>query len=105
MIRVQFQRRGGRFSAVEIAGHSGYGDAGTDIVCAAVSSAFMLIANGLTEVLKAPAQVQVGEDGFARLSLTGGAEAAQQMLQALCLHLEALAETYPSNIHVTISEV
>ena len=45
MTKVVFYRSGGVFYGFEECGHSGYGEAGDDILCAALSAMTMLIIN------------------------------------------------------------
>ena len=64
MIGVKFYTEAsGELRGFEISGHAGSGDVGSDIVCAAVSSAAYLAANTITDVIQAEAQVAV-EDGY-----------------------------------------
>ena len=55
MIQAKILRRNGRTAGFSVSGHAGYADSGKDIVCAAVSSAVQLTANGITVVLHCPA--------------------------------------------------
>ena len=52
MIRVEFTKSGELLTSFSVSGHAGYDDYGHDIVCASVTSAVQLTANGITEVLK-----------------------------------------------------
>jgi uncharacterized protein YsxB (DUF464 family) len=45
MTKIVFYRSGGVFYGFEETGHSGYGEAGDDILCAALSAMTMLIIN------------------------------------------------------------
>ncbi|MCI8600226.1 MAG: ribosomal-processing cysteine protease Prp [Oscillospiraceae bacterium] len=105
MIRAAFLLKGGKPYGFSVSGHAGYASEGRDIVCAAVSSAVQLTANGITEILAQKAGVQA--DGNA-VTLTLGAcpnSGAEAFIQALKLHLELLREEYPQNIQITCSEV
>ena len=62
MIRAEFFSKAGRLTGFSVSGHAGYADAGEDIVCAAVSSAVQLTANGITEVLGVKARVTAEND-------------------------------------------
>ena len=86
---------------------SGHADAGEDIVCAAVSSAVQLTANGITEILGLSASVEAeGDTVSLRLqSESLGGRGAAAFLEALKLHLSVLAEDYPTNVKVTCTEV
>lgn len=81
------------------------GEAGRDIVCAAVSSAAYMAANTVTEVQKLPAEA-IAEDAKLRLLLEPGQEeAAAPVLAGLRLHLKMLSQQYPKAIKVYDSEV
>ena len=45
MTKIVFYRSGGSYYGFEEQGHSGYGDAGDDVLCAALSAMTMLIIN------------------------------------------------------------
>lgn len=79
---------------------------GEDIICSAVSSAAFMTANTITEVIKADAVISVDEDGEMYLRIRDkDAGACQEILSGLKLHMFALEEQYPDNIHVNYSEV
>lgn len=103
MIKARFT--GKPIASATISGHAGFAQYGQDVVCAAVTSAVQLTANGITEVLKAPCQVSVLQDKIV-LTLPGGSsQGAQAFLEALRLHLTILSEDYPGTIEVFVSEV
>ena len=52
MIRIVMLRRNGATLGFECSGHAGYAEAGSDIVCSAVSALTAATANGLTEAAK-----------------------------------------------------
>ena len=110
MLKAVFYRHNGSPTGFSVSGHAGYGHEGTDIVCAAVTSAVQLSANAITEIAAVDAEVRA-EGNLVALTLpdrTGdeGAEyAAQVILKALLLHLETLAEQYRGTIRITVMEV
>ena len=59
MTTVTFQTEQGRITGFRSQGHSGYGDAGTDIVCAAVTSAIRLAEATVNDVLGLAAAVKI----------------------------------------------
>ena len=101
MINAEFRRSGGRLCGFSVSGHSGYASAGSDIVCASVSSAVMLACNLATDIFKLDADVSVGANEIS-LSLKSGDSG---VIEGLYQHLKALGEEYPENISVKISEV
>lgn len=105
MIEVQALKEKGHYKSFHIQGHAGYADAGEDIVCAAVSSAVQLTANGITEVLGMKARVTAKGDTVSLKMDSLPSEDAEAFLKALRLHLEVLAEDYPKNVKLTCTEV
>lgn len=87
-----------------VSGHAGYGEYGRDIVCASVTSAVQLTANGITEILKTPCDIRMEAN---RISLTLDRQEGEAVffLQALQLHLTVLSEDYPNTITILVSEV
>ena len=105
MIRVEFTKSGELLTSFSVSGHAGYDDYGHDIVCASVTSAVQLTANGITQELKLPAKVDV-EENLIRVTLPSWQrEKGQPFLQALLLHLRLLAQDYEGTIQVNLSEV
>ena len=104
MIKAKFQKSRGKLCGFSVNGHSGYADAGADIVCASVSSAVMLTANALTEVFNVVNTEVSAEDDTVSVKI-GESRDGQMLIEALLLHLNALSEDYPENISVKISEV
>ncbi len=107
MTSVQFRRSRGRLVGFTCQGHSGYADAGADIVCAAVTSAVRLAECTINDVLKAGAEVTV-EDSAAQITLTlspsgpNRAE-AEKILEGLSLYIRELSAENPD--YVTTMEV
>ena len=104
MIRVEFLTDKDLLYGFRISGHAG-GVEGTDIVCAAVSSAAYLVVNTITEVLNIDAQIDC-EDGFMLCEVSREhAKQCEILFEGLRLHLSALAEEYPKKIDVRNTEV
>ncbi len=105
MITAKFFGRSPCYSRVDVTGHAGYAPAGEDIVCAAVTSAVQLTANGITEILSGQGKVTVSEN-LISIRLSGSpTKESEHFLQALYLQLSLLAEDYPGTIQVIVSEV
>ena len=51
MTTVTFRSQGSRVIGFDVQGHSGYADAGADIVCAAITSAVRLVETTVNDVL------------------------------------------------------
>ena len=95
-----------RIVGFEVSGHSGYADAGEDIVCAAVTSAIRLVEATVNDVMGLCAAVKVNErETSITLRLPGGlasdAESTcQNLLTGLMVYLAQLHDEYPDNIEV-----
>ncbi|MBW7573475.1 ribosomal-processing cysteine protease Prp [Caproiciproducens faecalis] len=98
-----FTRPDGSLLGFSLSGHNG--EAGRDIICAAVSSAAYMTANTITEIVRANAQITV-EDGYmlVRISLNE-AKDCRSILAGFKLHMLELEEQYPQNINVSYTEV
>lgn len=105
MILASFSKQNHYFVKVSVSGHANFADSGEDIVCAAVTSAVQLTANGITEILHQPAQVTVLENEIIIALGDIVSQQASQFLEALHLHLSVLAQEYPNNITITLAEV
>ena len=106
MTTVAFHLEGSRIVGFEVKGHSGYADEGSDIVCAAVTSAVRLCECAINDVLGLEASVKVRQkDASISLKLPGGLgqtneSTCQTLLTALMVHFTELHEDYPENISV-----
>ena len=104
MTRCEFFRNGERITGFSIAGHSGYAEAGADIVCAAISTAVTMAEATINEVCGAKAKVRVKEDD-ARVTLTlptscDEEETVQAVLAGMMLTLLSIQEDHPDYIEV-----
>ena len=104
MTRCEFFTEGERITGFSVSGHSGYAEAGTDIVCAAVSAVVTMAEATINEVCGAKAKVRVKEDD-ARITLTLPAscdeeESVQAVLAGMMLYLCSLRDEYPDYIEV-----
>ena len=110
MTTVTFHSADSRLDGFVVEGHSGYAEAGADIVCAAISAAV-----GLTEctnkaVLGLGAAVKAKEKS-ARISLKlppalneDSENLCQTVLTGLLVYLQAMGEEYPDNLTVLLDD-
>ena len=106
MTRCEFFREGDRITGFSVSGHSGYAEAGSDIVCAAVSAVVTMAEATINDVLGAKAKVRV-KDEQARISLTlpvscDEEESVQAVLTGMMLTLAGLRDDYPDYIEVVM---
>ena len=104
MTRCEFFRENERITGFSVSGHSGYAEAGSDIVCAAISAVVTMAEATINDVCGAKAKVRVKEED-ARITLTLPAscdeeESVQAVLAGLLLYLCNLRDEYPDYIEV-----
>ena len=104
MTRCEFFTEDDRITGFTVSGHSGYAEAGSDIVCAAISTAVTMAEATINDVCGAKAKVRV-KDEQARITLTLPAscdeeESVQAVLSGMLLTLISLREDYPDYIEV-----
>ena len=104
MTRCEFFTEGDRITGFSVSGHSGYAEAGQDIVCAAISAVVTMAEATINEVCGAKAKVRVKEED-ARITLTlpsscDEEDAVQAVLSGMMLTLISLREDYEDYIEV-----
>ena len=104
MTKCEFFRDHERITGFSISGHSGYAEAGQDIVCAAISAAVAMAETTINDVCGGKAKVRVKE-ADARITLTlptvcEEEEAIQAVLTGMMLYLINLRDDYEDYIEV-----
>ena len=104
MTRCEFRRENERIVGFSVSGHSGYSEAGTDIVCAAISAATAMAEATINDVCGGKAKVRVKE-ADARITLTlpnscDEEDTIQAVLAGFLLYLVDLRDQYPDYIEV-----
>ena len=104
MTKCEFFTEDDRITGFSVSGHSGYAEAGQDIVCAAISAVVTMAEATINDVCGAKAKVRV-KDEQARITLTLPAscdeeESVQAVLSGMLLTLISLREDYPDYIEV-----
>ena len=104
MTRCEFFTENERITGFSVFGHSGYAEAGADIVCAAISAVVTMAEATINEVCGAKAKVRV-KDEDARITLTLPAscdeeESVQAVLAGMMLTLCNMRDDYPDYIEV-----
>ena len=95
---------------MELKGHSGYAEEGSDIVCAGISTLLITIDQALCSLVGLSPIEHGGEDGFAEVLLPPGItdkqmEQAQLLFGALRIGFSAIAEQYPAYFRLTTRKV
>ncbi len=114
MTKIVFYKSGGVFYGFEEQGHTGYGESGDDILCAALSSMTMLIINAI-EVAYASEADYIIDDKTADIKLIARAAiydedekkryAISGLLTAYYYQLNDLTEEYYDFLEVEEREV
>ena len=104
MTKCEFFREQERITGFSISGHSGYAEAGSDIVCAAISAAVAMAETTINDVCGGKAKVRVKQED-ARITLTlptvcEEEEAIQAVLTGMMLYLINLRDDYEDYIEV-----
>ena len=104
MTRCEFFMEDDRITGFSVSGHSGYAEAGTDIVCAAISAVVTMAEATINDVCGAKAKVRVKEqDSRVTLTLPSSCdeeETVQAVLSGMLVTLLNLKEQYPDYIEV-----
>ena len=104
MTKCEFFRENERITGFSVSGHSGYAEAGQDILCASITAAVTLTEAIINDVCGGKAKVRVKEQD-ARITLTLPAscdeeETVQAVLTGLMLTLLSIQEDHPDYIEV-----
>ena len=104
MTRVEFFNQDGRLTGFCCSGHSGYTEAGADVVCAGVTTAVKFAECVINDVLGTRAKTKVNEEE-ARITLTLPAscedeDTIQAVLTGMMLTLCDLRDEYPDYLEV-----
>ena len=104
MTRCEFRRENERIVGFSVSGHSGYAEAGSDIICAAISAVVAMTETTINDVCGGKAKVRVKE-ADARITLTlpsscDEEDTVQSVLSGMLLTLVNFAEDYPDYIEV-----
>ena len=104
MIKVEFFSQEGRRTGFTVSGHSGYAEAGSDVICAAVTAVVRFAEATLNDILGVGAKVRVDEPkAVITLKLPANyeeEEAVQAILDGMMLTLASLRDENPDYIEV-----
>lgn len=106
MTRIEIFNQNGRINGFSVAGHSGYAEAGSDIVCASVTTAVTFAECTINDVLGNHCRCKVENDAEQpRITLTlpsvcDDEDAVQAVLTGFMLTMCSLRDEYPDYIEV-----
>lgn len=109
MTVITVLKKHGRLVGFEAKGHSGYAEAGEDIVCAAVSAVMQTAVIGITDLVKCPAAFEM-QDGELYLMLDRSVEdpewqQAELILGTMRLGLRSIQQEYSDYLKLIEREV
>lgn len=115
MTKITFYTSGGYYYGFEEKGHTGYGEAGDDVLCAALSAMTMLIINAAEVAYQSEADYTIDDDTadiklivMAALPESGADERVQYALSGLIkayyYQLMDLTEEYYDYLEVEVEE-
>ena len=104
MTKCEFFTENDRITGFRVSGHSGYAEAGADIVCAAISAVVTMAEATINEVCGAKAKVRVKEEQ-ASVSLTlpvscDEEDSVQAILAGMMITLCGIRDDYPDYVEV-----
>lgn len=107
MTHVVVKRHNNRIVSVECTGHTGYGEQGEDIVCAALSSIVQTAALGLLQVVGADLGYKTGKDGYLKMTLPkemdeGMRHDCDTVLETMLLGVSDLNQGYSDFIELEV---
>ncbi len=98
MIRVTLHRKGDLITGFECTGHAGFAQAGSDIVCAAVSILTTTCVNALETVAGLTPQVLAAPGKMTLALPDGSGHDAQVILKTMRQGLKDLTDAYPDYV-------
>ena len=116
MTKIVFFRSGGSFYGFEEHGHSGYADAGEDVLCAAISAMTMLIINTIEVAYASDVEYTIDESATnirvrAKAALAEFEEderkryAVSGLFLSYFYQLNDLVEEYYENLSVEVKDI
>ncbi|MBO4535169.1 MAG: ribosomal-processing cysteine protease Prp [Clostridia bacterium] len=111
MTIVTFGKHNGRIVSVECKGHTGYGESGEDIVCAALSAMVQSCALGILKVVGIDAKYKTDDlTGYLKLELPKDlpqdkAHDAEVLLETLAKSVEDLTADYHQYVKSEVKEL
>lgn len=108
MTKVKIFRKNGSIVGYKATGHSGYSEQGSDIVCAALSTALQLPLLSMQELLKIKSKFKINDSGFLEVDLREVEEINLKKLdlslETMVLFVKELSKQYPKNIKLVEKE-
>ena len=108
MTKVNIYSTDNRYFHIDVSGHSGYAEAGEDIVCAGISVLVTTFENSLDQLTDDKYSVSATEDGDAVIDIIIEgipSDESQLLFKSLIIGLELIKEEYDDYISLDYKEV
>ncbi len=104
MIRVRMDMEDGSFRELKSTGHAMHSEAGTDIVCAGVSSLLYAVLNTLTEGLKLRVHKRIADGRMVFRIIDEGwkSPSAQAVMKVALFGIRGLEREYPDHVSLEV---
>ena len=104
MTKAKFFYENNLFSKLEISGHSGYAEFGSDIVCSGISSAVLTSINLIDKYTKNYQLEQDDKKGYLCFKIYELNNHINLIIENLIEILEQIESSYPKNLKITIKK-
>ena len=109
MTEIEILRKNGRIISYKAVGHAEYDEYGSDIVCAALSTALQFPLAGFQDVLEIYPRFEISSEGLlsvelADMDLKGKEREVNTLLESMLVIVKQLSRDYPKNIKLVEKE-
>ena len=109
MTEIEILRKNGRIISYKAVGHAEYDEYGSDIVCAALSTALQFPRAGFQDVLEIYPRFEISSEGLlsvelADMDLKGKEREINTLLESMLVIVKQLSKDYPKNIKLVEKE-
>ena len=109
MTEIEILRKNGRIISYKAVGHAEYDEYGSDIVCAALSTALQFPLAGFQDVLEIYPRFEISSEGLlsvelADMDLKGKEREVNTLLESMLVIVKQLSKDYPKNVKLVEKE-
>ena len=99
MIKIHIKYENEKINYIKISGHSGYADAGSDIVCASISTICVTTVNALVRYNE-NSLLYTDSDGLLEIGIMLHDNIIDMLVENMVCLFESLSEQYPKNVKI-----
>ncbi len=99
MIKISIEKDNDIIKKITIKGHSGYAEAGSDIVCSSVSTMAITTINACLRIDESSITYK-DSDGFLEMKINKEDKIINSLIENMVNLLEELKSNYPKNIQI-----